>query len=225
MHHRLAAWVSLSSTILLAACASGSGRDDSPVQVEEMLTWIERVHVEADRSRVTIAESFERLNTLAAGRFDKESAASSFARFVQSTDAAEQQARRFREAVGPMLSTAEPVFRDWQRSISTISSDRLRQRSELRYAVSMERYDAIKTAAVPAQDRFDAFVKSLRDHAAFLAHDLNAGALDEIQDEVKLVAHSARELDGNMESCLAAARSYVEQSALPAGMSAAAPVR
>ena len=55
-----------------------------------------------------------------------------------------------------------------------------------------------------------------RDHAAFLAHDLNATALDEIQAEVKTVAKTARELDRNMETCQAAARAFVEQSALPA---------
>jgi hypothetical protein len=221
MDHRLAPGASL-SLLLLAACASGPQRDDSPVKVEEMVTWIERVHVEADRARLAIADSFEKLNTLAAGRFGKESPAMAFARFVQATDSAEQQARRFREAVGPMLKSAEPVFRDWHASIQSIGSERMRQRSELRYAVAKERYDAIKAAAVPAQERFDSYVKSLRDHAAFLAHDLNAGAIDDIQEDVKLVAASARELDSDMESCLTAARAYVEESTMP---SAAVPAR
>ncbi|MBL9077395.1 MAG: DUF2959 family protein [Planctomycetes bacterium] len=215
MHQGIATKATL-SLFLLAACASGPASDDSPVQVEAMVSWIERVHVEADRSRLAIADSFERLNQLAAGQFGKDTAATAFARFVQSTDVAEQQATRFREAVGPMLTSAQPVFENWRKALETIASDRLRQRSELRYAVSKERYEAITAAAVPAQQRFDEFVKALRDHAAFLAHDLNPGALDEIQDEVKLVASNARELDKEMESTLVAARAYVEQSALPA---------
>jgi hypothetical protein len=215
MHHGTATKASL-SLLLLAACASGPVADDSPVQVEAMVTWIERVHVEADRSRLAIADSFERLNQLAAGRFGKEPAATAYARFVQATDIADQQSRKFREVVGPMLTAAKPVFENWRAGLATITSDRLRQRSELRYAVSKERYDAITTVAVPTQERFDAYVKALRDHAAFLAHDLNAGAIDEIQDEVKLVATSARTLDRDMESTLQAARAYVEQSALPA---------
>ena len=111
--------------------------------------------------------------------------------------------------------SAKPVFERWQKSLATITSDRLRQRSELRYAVAKERYDAIAAVAVPAQEQFDGYVKALRDHAAFLANDLNAGAIDDIQDEVKVVARTARDLDHSMESCLAAARAYVEQSALP----------
>jgi hypothetical protein len=222
MHHGTATTASL-SLLLLAACASGPVGDDSPVQVEAMVSWIERVHVEADRSRLAIADSFERLNQLAAGRFGKESAATTYARFVQATDIAEQQARRFREVVGPMQSSATPVFENWRAGLATITSDRLRQRSELRYAVSKERYDAITTVAVPAQETFDTYVKALRDHAAFLAHDLNAGAIDEIQEEVKVVANTARKLDHDMESTLQAARAYVEQSALPA--SSATPSR
>jgi hypothetical protein len=69
---------------------------------------------------------------------------------------------------------------------------------------------------VPAQDRFDKYVKDLRDHATFLAHDLNAGALDDIQDEVKRVATDARQLDRDMETCEGAARAYLEESGLPA---------
>ena len=186
-----------------------------------MVTWIERVHVEADRARMAIGESFERLNVLAAGKFVKEPAAVSYAKFVQSIDVADQQCRRFREAVGPMQTSAKPVFEHWQKSLAGIGNERLRKRSELRYAVAKERYDAIATVAVPAQVQFDNYVKALRDHAAFLANDLNAGSIDDIQDEVKIVARTARELDHTMESCLAAARAYVEQSALPSAPAAA----
>lgn len=215
MHPGTAAKAS-SFLFLLSACASGPTADDSPVQVEALVGWIERVHVEADRSRLAIAEAFAQLNQLAAGRFGKESAATTYARFVQATDVAEQQAKRFREAVAPMLTSAQPVFENWRKALATIGSDRLRQRSELRYAVTKERYEAITAVAVPAQQRLDEFVRALRDHAAFLAHDLNAGALDDIQDEVKLVASTARTLDNELETTLQAARAYVEHAALPA---------
>lgn len=216
MQHRFVSRLTFLLLLGLPACATGSSRQDAPEQVDAMVTWIERVHVEAERARQTIGDSFERLNVLAAGRFVKEPAAVAYARFVQSIDGAEQQARRFREVVGPMLTTAQPVFAQWQKDLQTIGNERLRQVSEMRYAVAKERYDAITKTAVPAQQQFDGYVKALRDHAAFLAHDLNATALDEIQTEVKTVAKTARELDRNMETCQAAARAFVEQSALPA---------
>ena len=53
-------------------------------------------------------------------------------------------------------------------------------------------------------------------YQGYLEYQLNATAIDDIQDEVKLVARTARELDRQMESCQAAARAYVEESSLPA---------
>jgi hypothetical protein len=217
MHHRKQLHVPALATLLaLAACASGSDRQSAPVRVDELVTWIERVHIEAERSRDTIADTFERLNALAAGRFDKNPAPVLFARFVQSIDVAEQQSKRFREVVGPMLEAAQPVFTQWQRDLATIESERLRTRSEARFQLTKERYEAIRKEAVPAQDRFDGFVRSLRDQATFLSHDLNATALDDIQAEVKLAAETALALDRSLETTMAAARAYVQQSALPA---------
>jgi hypothetical protein len=202
--------------LALTACASGGSHEDAPARVDAVLGRIEDVNDEAERARQVITESYERLTTLAAGRFDRQPAAAAFATFVQSIDVAEQQALRFREAVQSMVAAAQPVFAQRQADLKGITSQRLRQRSELRYSEAKERYDAITASAVPAQDRFDAYVKALRDHAAFLAHDLNASALADIQDEVKLVAHTARELDRALDSCQVAARTYVQQAALPA---------
>ena len=203
------------AAVLLSGCAADNGKG-APVKVDEMMTWVERVHIYAERARESVADSFENLNLLAAGRFDKDPAAVVYARFVQSIDVAEEEAKRFRESVGPMLTAAAPVFAQWREDVARIGSERMRQRSEMRYQVAKERYDAIATVAVPAQDELDAFVAALRDHALFLGHDLNAGALDDIQQEVKLVAQNALQLDQKLESTMAASRAYVEQSSLPA---------
>lgn len=223
MRPRHSVWFAVCCAATLTACAGGPKPQDNPAKVEALVAWIERVHVEAERSRLAIGDSFERLNVLAAGRFGKESAVAAYARFVLSIDAAEEQARRFRSSVAPMTTAGEPLFVQWQKDLAGIDNERLRQRSQTRYEVTRQRYDTLLGTAVPAQDRFDAYVKTLRDHAAFLGHDLNAGALADIQDEVKVLAGNARELDRLMESSLAAARAYVENAALPTTL--AAPTR
>ena len=215
-HLRLPRFPSVVCFCLAAACASGSSQQGAPAQVDELVTWIERVHVEAESGRVAIQDAYERMNALATGRFGQGTAVASYARFVQSIDVTDQQAKRFRDVVGPMQTAAKPVFEQWQKGIASISGDRLRQLSEMRLAVTKERYDAIAKVAVPAQQKFDAYAKSLRDVATFLAHDLNASALDEVQNEVKLVGQNARDLDRDLQGCMDAARSYVEQAALPA---------
>ena len=214
MQHRNVLRSSIALLTVLASCSTGSDQT-APVKVDEMMTWIERVHIEAERSRDAISDSFAKLNLLAAGRFDSDPAPVIYARFVQSIDVAEEQAQRFRECVGPMLESAAPVFSHWQEDIAKITSERLRQRSELRFQVAKERYDAIAKVSVPAQKQLDAFVRDLRYHALFLGHYLNASAIDDIQEEVKLVAQTALDLDHNLESTMSATRSYAEQSSLP----------
>ena len=202
--------------LALAACATANGHEDDPAEVQAMVACVERVQVEAERGRHAITDAFERLNVIASGRFGKEPAAEAFAHFVQSVDAADQQSKRFREVVQPMVASAQPVFAQWQADIKSIASERMRKRGEMRYSVAKDRYEAITKTALPAQDQFDGYVKMLRDHAAFLAHDLNPGALADIQDEVKVVARTARELDRTMESCQVAARTYVTEASPPA---------
>ena len=114
-------------SFLAAACATGSQQQNAPVQVDVMVTWIERVQVEADRAKLALADSFERLNGLAGGKFGKDSIVEAYARFVQAIDAADQQAKRFQETVMPMQEAARPVFEQWQAELATIGSERMRR--------------------------------------------------------------------------------------------------
>jgi hypothetical protein len=202
--------------LLATACSTTSRQEGAPVQVDAMVTWIEKVHVETERSRMALADSYERLQTLVGGDFTAQSAVTAYARFVQAIDVAEQQAKRLAETIAPMQESAQPVFTQWQQDVATIQNERLRRLSEARMALARERYQAIATAATTAKDGFDGYVRSLRDQATFLAHDLNATALQELRTEVAQVKQSARVLDDAFAACLGAARAYVEQSALPA---------
>lgn len=205
-----------------AACGTTSPQQNAPERVDALVTWIERVHVEADRGKLALADSFERLNAVAAGKLGKDAVMTAFARFVQSIDTAEQQSKRFGETVGPMQEAARPVFQQWEADVATIGSERLQKLGATRLAIAKERYAAIVAAAVPAQQQMAEYVKTLRDHAAFLAHDLNPSAIAAIQGEVKALAKTAQALDRGLDTCLNAARSYVEQSSLPAAPPAGA---
>ena len=225
MLQRRAATTVLLFSLLTACSSTGSRLQGAPVQVDELVTWIEKVHIEATRSRDAISEGYERLRDLASGNYRSGDVAQAYAQFVQAIDVAEQQSKRFHEVVEPMESSAKPVFEQWEQDVATIGNERLRTRSQLRMAVTRERYDALLESATTSRDQLDAFVQSLRDHATFLAHDLNPGSLDEIQEDVKIVQTSAQKLDQELDRCLAAARAYVDNSALPALGTPAGPDR
>lgn len=200
---------------LFAACSSTSQLAGT-AKSQELVDWVERVHTEAERSRLNLADAFDRMQNLAKSDFAGNTVMQAYARFVQAIDAAEQQALRFRNNVEPMQNTAAPVFEQWTKDNTTIQGDGLRKRGELRISVSRARYDAIVKAAVPAMTEFDTFVRTLRDQATFLAHDLNASALDDLRAEIATATATAKQLDHDLEVCIGAAAAFVENAAAPA---------
>lgn len=204
---------------------SGSRLEGAPVRAENLATWIEKVHIEANRSRDAISDGFERLHALTSGDYPQGDVAMAYAQLVQRIDVAEQQSQRFNEVVEPMASAAEPVFEQWQRDVTTIADERLRTRGQLRMTVAKERFDALLTSANDSREQLSAFVQSLRDHAKFLAHDLNPSALDEIQEDVKRVRVAAEKLDQELDRTLAASRAYIDRGTAPSEGMPAGPNR
>lgn len=210
--------------LLAAGCASSGSKtqQEAPTRIDDLVTMIERVHTEAKTTRERVAEAFARLQTLAAADFKKEDARTSYARFVQAIDDAERQAALFKEALGPMKAAAAPVFTKWEKDLQAIAGESLRKRSQMRFALTKERFNAVIAASDPVQSAIDGFHAALRDHALFLGNDLNAGSIEAIQDDVKVVARTARELDRNLDSCQMATRAYVDFTALPDAAATAA---
>lgn len=210
------------SLLLLAAgCASSNDRESSPAKVEELVNWVERMHVEAELGRQAIAESYARLRTLAASDFRQEDPASAYARFVQAIDNTEHQAKSFAGTVEPVKSAGNPVFTQWQQDVNQIQSENLRQKSQMRLAVARERYDAMLAAAEPAQQEFQKLVQSLRDIMLFLGHDMNPASIADIQEDARAVAIAAEQLDRKLQQSCNAARDYIDKAALPTGFGAA----
>lgn len=201
---------------LLGSCVSSTSLQAGPARSQALVDAIERVHAEAERSRLAIAESFDRLQALARSDFSGNTVMQTYARFVQAIDAAEQQAQRLHAAIEPMQQAGPPMFEQWKVDNATIQGERLRQRGEQNLSVARARFDAIVAAAVPSLQGFDAYVRSLRDQATFLSHDLTAGALDDLQAEMKAVTGTARKLDHDLDVCVGAAAAYVEHTAAPA---------
>ncbi len=187
-----------------------------PAKVEGLVGWVERVYVETELAKESAHSALETLKTIAASDFDGEAVAA-YTQLMTAIKGSEDQARKVRANVVSMQRAARPVFTQWTNDLENFSSPEMRRRSLTRLADTRERYDAIVTTAEPAQTAYDAFNKSLRDHALFLGHDFNPTAVAEIQDGVKRLASTIAELDAQFDACLAAAQGYTRSAALPVG--------
>jgi len=205
----------------LAACASlpslpGLTRkktNDGLIEVDELLSRVEAVQVEAQLGRQRSGDAYEALRAILAADFDGDPVAA-YAQLSDALESSKQQAEKLAKSVAPMKKTAEGVFEEWTASLESFGSTEMRQRSQTRLEESRSRYDAILTKAVSAQLAYDAFNADLEDHALFLEHDFNTAAVAAIEDEVESLGERARELDGRLQSCAAASKAYLESSAL-----------
>lgn len=208
---------------LLGGCSVFSTETKTSLnQVDQLLSSVETVQVESTVSKERSRAALELLEKLARPDFAGD-AAQTYSNFVAAIDASEQQALKLSECVEPMKESAEAVFQQWTADLEAIGNTRLRAQSHVRMAETRARYDAVLTAAATAQVTYDAFNADLRDHALFLGHDYNSGAVSAIASEVTALGERSKDLDQRLDACDAAARRYVEAAALHGQLAAALP--
>lgn len=209
---------SLSLSLVVACAAACSVLSDgkqsvSLTQVDELVSAIERVHVESELSRERMREGITALHALVSP--DIEDPIVLYADFAEAIKNSETRARALRNAIQPMKNAAGPFFSKWSSDLESFSSVQMRQRSETRYNATRARYDAIVAAVDPALTTYDAFNVGLHDHALFLGHDLNPSSIAEVEDAVRALTELAAKLDGQFAKVLEASRAYVQAAGLP----------
>lgn len=197
----------------LAACVSGTKQSAGLRQVDDLLGRIERVQAETLLARQKSAAALAALRTLVDPDFAGDPRAG-FAAFAQAIDESERQAKALRGGVLPMKSAAETLFARWNRDLDAFQNVQMRERSQTRLEETRRRYDAIVATADPVLWSYDAYNATLRDHALFLGHDLNAAAVDALADGIDELEEQLEDLDERFGACERSAIEYVRSSAL-----------
>jgi chromosome segregation ATPase len=89
-----------------------------------------------------------------------------------------------------MEKEAHIFFQEWNASLSGISNEDLKKRSQERLNDTRVRYGDILSAGRRAGAEFDTFIGDLRDQIAYLGFDLNPSAVESLKgDAAKLNQH------------------------------------
>ncbi len=215
-------WMLSIAGLALPACGLLSTPNKSLAQVDDLVSCIERLHVDAELSRERSDKAMSALQTMANPGFQGD-AVMAHAQLQRDLELAEKQAKDLRFGVERMKRAAEPVFARWGKDLEAMQSPEIKQRSQARFAETKLRYDAIVAAVDPTLAGYDRFTRTLRDHTLYLGHDFNAGALAALDGEVKKLATASRELSAGFAQCMKTTRAYVDTSALPMRVEAARP--
>lgn len=189
-------------------------------RVDELLSDVEHVQVEAAVSKERSQGAFERLRTLVAPEF-RGDAPAAHAEFVAAVEASEDQAKALKNSLRPLRKTGEAVLERWTADLESFGNVSMRQRSQERLEETRRRYDAVLAAAVAAQLAYDAFNGDLADNALFLEHDFNATSVALIAQDLDGLKSRGRELAKRLDASMAACQAYVEFSAPMAQVSPA----
>ena len=206
--------IALVSATVVAGCAGTSKESKGLKRVDDLVGHVERVHVQAELAKQSVASALQTLFTITAPDFDGDPVVA-YTEFVEAIENSEDRAEELDEAVEPMKQVATKVFEQWYRDLDAFTSPQMRQRSQARMHATRQRYDAIVQAVDPAQQALETFNLGLRDHATFLNHDFNPAAVSEIEREVRAIGDWSGKLDRKLELVLVAAQDYVQASALP----------
>ena len=214
MRRQLAAGFALLLPLILGlpSCMSGE-KSDGLSRVDDLLSRVEQVQVEALVSREKASAAFDALGTVVAPDF-KGDPMLVFADLVKRIDESKAQAEKFEHSVEPMKSTADEVFQAWTKDLEKFGNTNLRQQSQARLAETRSRYSEVHDAAVAALVSINAFNSDLSDQALFLEHDFNAAAVSVIAGQVPALTSQARDLGRRLNICVNASKQYISSGAL-----------
>jgi hypothetical protein len=197
----------------IGSCAGTTKKAQSVQDVDDLLTRIERVQVDATVAKDKARAALTQLTTLVSPNFTGD-ATKTFAQVEEAIEASDSQTLDFRRSITPMKESAEDVFSRWTADLESFGNTRMRQRSQVRLDETRARYQTVLTTAQNVLVTLEAFNADINDQALFLSSDLNAAAVEAIHPEVRELHERAKELDNRVEVCSSAARAYVESAAL-----------
>jgi len=201
----------------LGACATTS-QSASIVRVDDLVTRIEAVHLEAELAKETVYTMLLALRPVIVPTQGDPRA--QFDTFLGALDASEQRAEKFERMLAPMEQSARQVFSRWEQDLRAIESDSMRELSRTRMQDTRVLYDNVLRTTKSSDKRLRELNCGLRDLALFLGHDFNAGSIASIEGEAYSLRDLAKQLGQDLDRCMQAAEAYVNRAA-PLGVTLA----
>ena len=200
--------------VTLAGCSVFSSDNSGLSRIDDLVTWIERVHVESEMAKEKSHSAIDALRTIVAGDFGADPL-TAHTELMQTIQRSENQSDALRTSITGMRETADAVFAKWSTDLLSFTNAQMRQRSQARLEATRARYRAILAAVEPAQVSYDSFNLAMRDIGLFLGNDFNATSVSAIRDDVRAQTTLVGQLDHRLEACLTAARDYLDETSLP----------
>jgi hypothetical protein len=128
-------------------------------------------------------------------------------------DRSVEKANAVRNRVQEVETVANDLFTEWEKEITQISSESLRQSSRTKLRETRQRYEDLHTALKRAEQSMDPVLIQFHDQVLYLKHNLNAEAISSLKGETANIQADIARLLEEMNASIAQADRFIK--ALP----------
>jgi hypothetical protein len=168
---------------------------------------VEEAQSAQEAAKLQFASALDQFRALVAvDGGDLEQAYESLNRELQRSEA---RANTVYDRVNAVEDVAEALFLEWNQELGQYHDASLRNASERRLNDTQRSYDQLMNAMRRAESKIEPVLSPMRDQVLFLKHNLNARAVDSLQNEVDTINLEVAALIRDLEQAIAEADAFI----------------
>jgi hypothetical protein len=202
-------WPGLCLMGLLALASTGTAADQ-----DQGVRQLEKVAMRADATaqamldtQLQLMKTMDVYNGLLAP--DAKDRKGLYKKLQQELANTEKRRAEIKVRADEMRGEAEILFQSWTDSLPAIEDASLRKRSEERQGKMRAAIADIATVAQKAAELCVPVIKLLQDHVAYLAHDLNVGAITSLAHDADKANKEVQELSVRIDEAVTSAHGKI----------------
>lgn len=121
----------------------------------------------------------------------------------------ESAAGKVTKRIASIEKVSEAMFSEWATEIETISNDKMRRDSQALKRSTEQDYDRLIRSMRQAEAKMEPVLQVFRDHVTYLKHQLNAKAINSLQDDLSDIESNVEGLIKEMEASIDQANAFI----------------
>jgi hypothetical protein len=105
---------------------------------------------------------------------------------------------------------AEPLFSEWEKELDKFQNEQLRTVSADIFLETRDRYDKLMASMEGSRAKVDSVLKAFKDQVLFLKHNLNAKAIDALDDEYNFLETEFEELIQRLQTSIEQSNAFIQ---------------
>jgi len=169
--------------------------------------YVQDASKEQQKAKVEFKDALTRLKEITG--FDGGKLEEAYRAVEKDYERCSDRAASIRSRIKDIEDVSAALFKEWEKEITTYSSDTLRSSSKSKLRETRQRYDALHTALQKSSDSMTPILARLKDQALFLKHNLNAQAIGALKGEVVSIEGDIQKLIAEMNTSISRADEFI----------------